>query len=92
MSYTVVPGGAVWIALGDFDENGSVDLAVAGGGCVSILLGKGDGTFSSVVKYATGGSPVSVTTGDFNLDGKPDLAVTDSNTNLVTVLTNTTRK
>ena len=41
----------------------------------SVLLGNGDGTFAAKVDYATGSHPDSVAVGDFNLDGKPDLAV-----------------
>ena len=42
---------------------------------VSVLLGKGDGTFRSQVTYATGSYPFGVTLGDFNGDGKTDLAI-----------------
>lgn len=45
------------------------------GATVSILLGKGDGTFGPPVAYATAFDPESVATGDFNKDGKLDLAV-----------------
>jgi hypothetical protein len=37
-------------------------------------LGNGDGTFLAKVDYATGSVPFSVTTGDFNADGKLDVA------------------
>ncbi len=54
-------------------------MAVAGPstGTVSILLGNGDGTFQPHVDYGTGNVPVWVTTGDFNGDGKLDLAIPD---------------
>ena len=42
---------------------------------VSILLGNGDGTFLTQKTYAVGNSPDSVAVGDFNGDGKADLAV-----------------
>lgn len=42
---------------------------------VSVLLGKGDGTFMTSVDYNSGSEPTSVIAGDFNGDGKPDLAV-----------------
>jgi hypothetical protein len=56
-------------------------LAVANlnGNNVSVLLGKGDGTFKPAVNYATGPLPSSVAVGDFNGDGFSDLVVaTDS--------------
>jgi hypothetical protein len=43
----------------------------------SILIGNGDGTFQPRVDYATAKFPSQVAVGDFNGDGKPDLAVTD---------------
>ena len=61
----------------------SNDLAVANvSSGVSVLLGNGDGTFQAAVDFGGGG--VSVAVGDFNGDGKPDLAV------LVSVLLNNT--
>jgi len=66
------------LAAGDFNGDGYLDLAVANSGrgqwSVSILLGKGDGTFQAPVRYNVGGSPVSLVVGDFNGDGRLDLA------------------
>src|SRR5205807_2278591 len=42
---------------------------------VSILLGNGDGTFGAPVNFTVGTNPRSVAVGDFNGDGKLDLAV-----------------
>jgi hypothetical protein len=42
---------------------------------VSVLLGKGDGTFAAAVDFAAGSAPVAVVVGDLNGDGKPDAAV-----------------
>ncbi len=66
------------VAVGDFNEDGVSDLAVANyhGDNVSVLLGRGDGTFHTAVHYAIGASPTSVVVGDFDRDGHQDLAVT----------------
>jgi uncharacterized protein (UPF0548 family) len=72
------------LAVGDFNGDGKPDLAVANYGSharnytdasVSVLLGNGDGTFQRAVNYSGGSLPLSVAVGDFNGDGKPDLAV-----------------
>jgi hypothetical protein len=85
----------VSVAVGDFNGDGIPDLAVAnagdpiGGGqlgSVSVLLGVGDGTFRPAADLSAGSSPSSVALGDFNGDGKLDLAVTDSVTGSVLVL------
>ena len=45
-------------------------------GCVSVLLGNGDGTFQTAVSYDSGGYPPdSVAVADVNRDGKPDILV-----------------
>ena len=49
--------GPFGIAVGDFNGDGKLDLAVADNPGVSILLGNGDGSFQPPVKYATAGAP-----------------------------------
>jgi hypothetical protein len=69
------------VAVGDFNGDGIPDLVAVGSsalyvGTVSVLLGKGNGTFQTMVNnYGAGGDPISVTVGDFDGDGIPDLAV-----------------
>ena len=69
------------IATGDFNGDGTLDLAVVNeaDNTVSILLGKPDGTFAPQVTYATALGPLAIVTGDFNGDGNLDLAVTNGN-------------
>ena len=68
------------MAVGDFNGDGKLDLAVTNpyGNTVSVLLGNGDGTFQTPMDYATGELPYSLAVGDFNGDGKADLAVTNT--------------
>lgn len=67
----------VAVTTADFNGDENLDLAVANqaDNTVSILLGNGDGTFSSNGTLATGTGPVAILTADFNDDGIPDLAV-----------------
>ena len=53
---------------------------------VSVLLGNGDGTFQPQVTYAVGTDPSAIVAGDFNGDGRLDLAVTDAASDTVSVL------
>ena len=78
----------VAIVAGDFNGDGITDLAVADEGNlffgvgdpgeVSVLLGKGDGTFHAALEYIAGTAPTAIVAGDFNGDGRTDLAVVDA--------------
>jgi hypothetical protein len=65
------------LAVGDFNGDGKLDLAVMTGETVTILLGNGDGTFT--VRNSTASvcnsAPTPLAVADFNRDGKLDLAV-----------------
>jgi len=67
--------GPVSVAVGDFNGDHVLDLAVAAHAdhVVSVLLGNGDGTFQPHVDYAA--SAAAVVVADFNQDRKADLAV-----------------
>jgi hypothetical protein len=49
-------------------------------------LGNGDGTFKTYKEYASGNGPSDVAIGDFNGDGRLDLAVVNNSDNTVAVL------
>ncbi len=80
------------VAVDDFNGDGKPDLAVlnsgspTGRGSVSVLLGRGEGTFSVARDYFVGVGPASLAAADFNGDGKPDLAVANTVSGDVSVL------
>src|SRR5262249_11232275 len=74
-----VPGEEpLWIVADDFNGDGHVDMALADGVDnheVSVVFGRGDGTFGDERRYAVGKGPLEMVEGDFNGDGHADLAV-----------------
>jgi hypothetical protein len=79
------------VAVGDFNGDGTKDLAVANSGSnsVSVLIGTGTGSFGAKTDFGVGTNPQSVAVGDFNGDGIKDLATANSGTNTVSVLIGT---
>jgi hypothetical protein len=75
--------------VADLNRDGKPDLITASyesNNGVSVLLGKGDGTFGAATTYAAGRGPTGVAVGDLDDDGKPDLAVANQDGNEVSVL------
>ena len=78
---TAIPGFSLW-SVADVNGDGTFDLVInigAGqpGAPVSTYLGNTDGTFQPPLNSASvaGYIPYAMTTGDFNGDGKPDMAL-----------------
>ncbi len=82
MNYFGFKSLALAVAVGDFNNDGNLDLAVANNG-VTILLGNGDGTFRQTNTY---GSGFAVAVGDVNNDGNLDLVTNTFASNSVGVL------
>ncbi len=79
------PLSPISITSADFNGDNKLDLAVSYSWStprhgVSIMLGTGAGTFGAGTEIFTGYEPSAVMAGDFNGDGKSDLAVTVNGT------------
>jgi FG-GAP-like repeat len=66
--------------FGDFNGDGSLDLAEAGGPAAKVRLNNVAGTFGALAEYPVGGgNSQDLTAGDFNGDGRVDLVLTINN-------------
>jgi hypothetical protein len=83
--------GPIFIAAGDFNHDGILDLVTANIGInvyggLSVLLGNGDGTFQGPLEFSVvGTTPVFVEVGDFNGDGIMDVVALNYQTAGVTL-------
>ncbi len=76
------------IAVGDFNNDSALDIAVTNSSDnnVSVLLGNGDGTFRTSASVPVGQSPSAILANDFNGDGRTDLVVANAESNNISVL------
>jgi hypothetical protein len=83
--------GAIWTAVGDFNRDGDLDLAVANNvaDSVSVLVGNGTGHFAAPITCKASVSPRCVVVGDLDSDNKGDIAVANYDGN-ISIIKNTT--
>jgi FG-GAP-like repeat/Abnormal spindle-like microcephaly-assoc'd, ASPM-SPD-2-Hydin len=81
------------VALGDFDGEGFLDIAVANNtasGTVTVLLNSGNGTsYTTDQALPAGNGTWNVTTLDADIDGNSDIAATNNGSGTVSVFTQT---
>jgi hypothetical protein len=83
-------GTATWVESGDMDRNGTLDLVFADSyGFVHVVHGDGYGGFTEGATVEAGWNLQSLAVADLDMDGWPDVALTDTSTNAVLVLTAT---
>jgi hypothetical protein len=68
------------VVIADFDADGIPDIAVTNfdSSDISVLIGRGDGTFAPQRRFSVGGNPIGLAAADLNGDGRIDLAAIDS--------------
>lgn len=86
-----------FVALADIDGDGKVDLVASNGdptqGTLLVFRGNGDGTFQTsptTISVASGAGLGQLVVGDFDGNGKPDIAVLDTIGNVWVLLNNST--
>jgi hypothetical protein len=70
------------IAVGDFNRDSKLDVAVLTGNGLCIQLGNGDGTFRAGTNFPAAGIPTYFGMADFNSDGKLDFVVAETGSQL----------
>ena len=82
-------GTGAFVSTLDLNGDGKLDLLIVDGtfnNQLSSLLGLGDGTFTPRRFFPVGGTaPISIATGDFNSDGKPDAATSNFGSNNLSI-------
>jgi len=83
--------GPRWVGAADFDLDGNQDFATCHlNGEIWVGWGRGDGSFEGPERFPSGTSNLrAIITGDFNGDGRPDLAAAAPYDGVVTLLFST---
>src|SRR6185436_18497230 len=83
--------GPRWVCTADFDRDGNQDFATCHlNGEISVGWGRGDGSFDGPQTIPSGASDLrAIIAGDFNGDGRPDLAAAAPYDGVVTLLFST---
>ncbi|MCF8428811.1 MAG: FG-GAP-like repeat-containing protein [Bacteroidia bacterium] len=81
------------LSFGDLDGDGKLDLAVANSANTTVSIYKnssfnGTISFEAKVDFTTGISPISLSIGDIDGDGRLDLAIANAASNTVSILRN----
>lgn len=87
-TYEASPASDLFAA--DLDDDGDLDLLLSNGSgaSVSVLWNSGDGTFADVaISSETGENPVSASGGDFNADGRTDIATANQSGSISVLFT-----
>ncbi|MEZ4971679.1 MAG: FG-GAP-like repeat-containing protein [Cyclobacteriaceae bacterium] len=73
---------AIDVAVGDFNEDGNLDVVTCSqsNNNFSLLLGDGSGNLSAPINFAAGDSPQGITVGDMNKDDNLDVLVSNRGT------------
>jgi hypothetical protein len=77
--------GVYSVSIGDANGDGHLDLIATTATGISVLPGVGDGTFGTAVAHAGGSITEQAVVGDFNADGKLDVATANFGSSNMTV-------